>query len=173
MKFHVSSRAYHHGQHDLTLTASRDGVALGRIDFSVYAGVPHIQMIEVAPEARRSGIGRALVQRLQQDYPDVEIEWGAMTPEGGALYDALNFDVQDQPEVMRLQKRLQRVKDRLARYAALADRFFTGRPSDADLARFHQETADWNDLHDLEVRLEQQLEGRVAQKKIIRTPTRA
>lgn len=173
MKFTISSRAYHHGQHDLTLSASRDGRVVGKIDFSVYAGVPHIQMIEVPPEMRRSGIGRALVHRLQQEYPDVEIEWGTMTPEGGALYDALDFDVQDQPEVIRLQKKLHNVKQRLARYAALAERFFTGRPSDADLARFHQETADWNDLHDLETRLEQQLEGRVVQKKIVKTPPRA
>lgn len=83
-------RGYHHGQTDLTFYAfDYDGKKLGRLEFSVYQDRPRIDYIEVLPEARRQGVGRALVNRLQRDYPGIELEWGMTTPEGTALRHAI------------------------------------------------------------------------------------
>lgn len=48
-------------------------------------GTVLIAMIEVPEAERRKGRGTALIQRLQDEFPERRIDWGYMTPEGAAL----------------------------------------------------------------------------------------
>lgn len=75
----------HHGQTDCQLTIHTDTGPVGLLDYSVFDGVPAIQMIHVAPAARRQGYGTRLVCELQRMFPLSEIEWGYLTDDGAAL----------------------------------------------------------------------------------------
>lgn len=75
------------GQKDLMLRATDDGGKLvGYVTWTVYQGVPEIQMIEVHKSARRQGIAMAMVKRIADEYGGYDkIEWSNQTDEGGAL----------------------------------------------------------------------------------------
>jgi GNAT superfamily N-acetyltransferase len=67
------------------------GRRLGYLDYQMITDpqwddqMVEIAMVEVIETERRQGIGLALVERLQQEYPDRQIDWGYLTPEGMAL----------------------------------------------------------------------------------------
>lgn len=90
-KFSVEMRNYSGGQSDLTLRAKVGGTEVGRIDFSEFDGAPAIQMIEVSPEFRRSGYATQMLRELQARYPEQEIDWGMLTPDGARLREAISF----------------------------------------------------------------------------------
>jgi GNAT superfamily N-acetyltransferase len=74
------------------------GKKMGYIDFQSAKGYPvTIAMIEVEPEFQRQGVATALVRRLQQDFPDQELEWGMTTPEGEALRKAIMPEAEGTP----------------------------------------------------------------------------
>lgn len=47
-----------------------------------------IAMVEVQPEARRQGVGMALLERVAKDFPEHKLLFGYTTPEGEALKQA-------------------------------------------------------------------------------------
>lgn len=85
-KVEVLGSAY--GQTDARLTVP--GVE-GRIDYSIFEGRPKINMIEVPEAARRQGNATKLLEALQNQFPDVEIDWGSLTEQGAALYRSTPF----------------------------------------------------------------------------------
>ncbi len=113
----------HHGQLDMVMTAYKGETPVGFINYSIYEDVPHINMIEVMPSQRRQGIATRLLQNLQAQYPHTEIEWGMLTEDGKALYDAVtySFDSEDYAGVMAA---LDEVNRELSVYQGLIDRGF-------------------------------------------------
>ena len=74
------------GQTDGRLLALRDGKPLGFIDWSqTRPDIIHVKMIEVLPEARRQGIGSALMHQLRREFPGAYVDEGYKTDEGAAL----------------------------------------------------------------------------------------
>jgi hypothetical protein len=157
LSFRVEMRGYQHGQSDQTLSAFRDGQYVGHIDYSDYENEPHVQMIEVPKDLRRQGIGTALVQRLQAEYPGVEIDMGGLTDDGSKLLPTIPQTNTANPEHQALTARLEKLRAKEAEYQALADRFHAN-PNEADRARINAISGSWNNLNDVIEKIEQQLQ---------------
>ena len=85
--FRVEYTGSHHGQQDgyiLTGPSAHDKPA-GHLDFSVMGDSVYINMVEVNEHQRRQGYGRALMNKLKEEFPDKKISWGMMTEDGGAF----------------------------------------------------------------------------------------
>ena len=67
VSFSTDVYGYHHGQTDGAVTAwtADKAVLLGRVDFSLFGDKAYVNMIEVKPEFRRKGLGKALLRRLR------------------------------------------------------------------------------------------------------------
>lgn len=89
--FRTEVRGDSHGQTDMTLRMVSGGEELGRIDFAEFEGRPSIQMIEVPEAQRRKGFASEMLRELQRAYPDQEIDWGSLTPDGAKLREATVF----------------------------------------------------------------------------------
>jgi len=76
-------------EHKYRMLAVLDGKNVGGIDYTVYQDEVHIDWIEVSPHMRRKGIGRALVEALEDGWPGASINWGMTTPWGTALRESL------------------------------------------------------------------------------------
>jgi ribosomal protein S18 acetylase RimI-like enzyme len=110
-----------HNQDNMSLTAyapARAGVAggpVGRIDYAMYHGQPHVQMLHVHEAHRRKGIAEALARDLQREYPDTEIDWGMLTPAGAAFLAQLpRHYVLAGGKYAALAKRVQELRQRSA-----------------------------------------------------------
>lgn len=88
-KFNDEMIGAHSGQLDMRLSLKFNGEEVGYIDYVVFEGVPSISMIEVTEKGK--SYGTLLVKKLQEMYPDEEIEWGYTTPEGEALRNSLRY----------------------------------------------------------------------------------
>lgn len=105
--FNTEVRGASHGQMDMTLRMRVDGEDVGRIDFSEFEGTPSIQMIEVPKGQRRKGYATELLRRLQEQYPDKEIDWGSLTPDGAKLRETVTFKdapTEDAPRFKELEE---------------------------------------------------------------------
>lgn len=88
------------------MTAELDGEIIGKIEYSVYNDVPHIQMIETKPEYRRKGVATKLLQELQKEYEGKEIDFGMTTPDGTKLLESITYSVENK----KVAKKLNRIK---------------------------------------------------------------
>jgi hypothetical protein len=163
--FRVESTGSVDGQTDFTLTAEVDGRAVGTLDYSVFNGVPAVQMLSVPEGDRRKGYGRALVQQLQSQFPDSEIDTGMMTDDGAALRAALPTREVADPEVAAQRQRL---AEAIAERTALEQRA-AALESDAEASRrFIGEVGDrWNALHDEIDTLERALQNARDSRRLI------
>ncbi len=93
------STGYASGETYFTMSYTQDGKVVGTVEYGEYAGEPNIKMIEVAPEYRRQGIGKKLLQELQRKYPETEINFGMSTPDGTKLLDAVTYTQTDEQVV--------------------------------------------------------------------------
>lgn len=105
------------GQHNLSLRAHLGGEVVGFLDYSVFRGKAHIDLVEVSPEHRRSGIARDLVDRLYRQFGRRGVEWGWVTESGGALRTSVAQDWrlksrQEKAGMARLKTLLERRKQR-------------------------------------------------------------
>lgn len=158
--------SHHHGQTDIRMSAKLDSVTLGYIDYSVYQGVPHINMIQV--HQKRQGIGTELVKQLQRDFPGVEIQWGSLSGAGAALYNSLEFDLIPNNRVIRKQKLLDQLKDKANYYMQLHKKWESSSKTERDRQEFLNATLDWNDIHDQISDLESELAGEKTHTKLIK-----
>ena len=79
------STGYGYGETYFTMSYTKDGKVVGKLEYGEYEEQPNVKMIEVAPEYRRQGIGTKLLQKLQSKYPGEEINFGMATPDGMKL----------------------------------------------------------------------------------------
>jgi GNAT superfamily N-acetyltransferase len=101
-------RGYHSGQRDMSLIAYLDKNIIGYIDYVDYKGDPSISMIKISDDYKRKGVGKKLIYKLQDMYPDREIDWGMLTDEGNMLYRSLEFieiPIFDEDRYQRLKKK--------------------------------------------------------------------
>lgn len=89
--FKETSRGYHHGQHDLAIVAYNNDDVAGWIDYAVYENEPSIQMIEVKDQYKRLGLAKQMLMKLQNKYPEQEIDWGSLTADGSKLYNSMKW----------------------------------------------------------------------------------
>ena len=167
LSFDEQHHGYGHGQHDLTLVARRSGQIVGAVDFSLYQGEVAIKMIRSAHE--RQGIGSAMMRELQRRYPDQEIEWGSLTAAGAGLYDKLEWDEVEVPEVRAKLDRLAALRKRLDGFQAAVDAFEQGTPSEAARERLMALVEPWNEVQDEFDRLECEIGDLRPMKRLIRT----
>ena len=104
LEFRSECRGAHHGQSDMTLFAELGGVAVGRIEYSVFDDQPQVQWIKVMPEYRRKGIATALAKQLQSEYPNTEIEWSNSTEMGTPFIASLDRDFTPTPNYALMKK---------------------------------------------------------------------
>mgnify|MGYP000650276504 CR=1 FL=1 len=158
------------GQINGTLRASVGGTDGGRLDYTVYDGIPQISMIEVPDAMRRQGIGSDLVRELQRRYPDTEVQWGMMTDAGAALRRALPSVTEDIASVKAQQQELAGAIAQRDELLKVADEFQAiDRPTPAQREAFAARVEPLNDLHDQIMRLQSELDGVRDSKTIIAT----
>lgn len=162
----------HNGQVDGTLRATVDGQPAGYLDYTVYEGRPEISMVEVADEMRRQGIGAELVRELQRKFPDAEVGWGMMTPEGAALREALPKIVQEVASVRAKVSELESATAERTALEARAEEFDqVENPTPEQAAQRQQWFAEaaprWNELHDRIEALESEVRGEPLIKTLI------
>lgn len=156
--FTDETTAAYSGQTNHTLTATLPDGKTGTLEYTVYDGKPQISMIDVPTASRRRGIGRALVQELQRKFPNTEIDWGGLTPDGAALRASLGF--REAPtEAAPLIRELADVR---ATMAMLEEKANAG-------ALTPEEAQEWNGLRDREFELETQIGNDTGVKRLIDT----
>ena len=151
----------HHGQLDMVMTAYMGEKPVGSLQYSLYENIPHISYIEVLPEYRRQGIASRLVRNLQSQYPETEIEWGILTDDGKAFYDALTYSVENEEYTRRKSD----YDDITQEYEEYEQRLNDGgilSPLEAD---------DMDDLSDIQYRLENELAELRPTKTFVRLDT--
>lgn len=161
------------GQTNHLLTATGADGKTGTLEYSVYEGRPSISMISVPESSRRSGIGRALVQQLQREYPGTEIDWGYMTDDGAALRRSLTFVEVETPSAAKFKELEQAIRER-DQLMTIADDFGKLKePTEAQRAEYWKQVEPLNALHDRIYDLEAELQGqsRVARLVDASTPT--
>ena len=138
----------HSGQIDMLMQAVRGELTVGTLRYSIFEGRPHISMIEVLEDYRRQGIATQMLRYLQGQYPNEEIEWGYLTEDGSALYRAV-VDEQPNPEYQKVQTDLEDI-------TRLYDGYVQRMDNGAILSQ--AESADMDELEDIQYRLEKELD---------------
>lgn len=110
----------HHGQIDMRMTAYKGEESVGYLQYSLYEDVPSIMNMETLSPYRRQGIATRLLRQLQAQYPAVEIEWGILTDEGKALYDAVTYSVENE-DYSRAKEDLEDITTKLSNYESILD----------------------------------------------------
>lgn len=139
-----------------TLVAKTPEQQLGYLTYTVYNDVPAITMVWVAPEFRRYKIARKLLKALQELSPDEEIDWGYTTDDGSGLKKSIDFVKRPNRDIIKKTEKLKAIKSKLKQMNYRLEEL--GK-KDPELARkFISSVSDkWNQLHDLEYRLENEL----------------
>ena len=137
----------HSGQIDMEMAVYKGEIPVGSMQYSVYEGIPKISMIEVLPEYRRQGYGTRLLRYLQEQYPDVEIEWGILTEDGKALYDAITFSIEN-PDFIHAKNDLEDIAAEYNKYDSILKN--GGMLSSV-------QSADVDELENIQYRLENEL----------------
>ena len=81
--------AFYCGQMNGVIYAIAGDDFIGQLDWQKYGGDVLIAWIEVDESHRRNGVGSGLVQRLRDEFPDEQINWGYTTTDGTALREHL------------------------------------------------------------------------------------
>lgn len=131
LTFRVENLNYHHGQSDRRLVAYRDRQEVGHIEFSDYQGEPAVKFISVPEQFRRSGVGTAMVQELQRNYPGVEINMGMHTDMGHAMLNSMPQTTTPNDEYAELVKRREQLQAQVDQFQRMADEFHTAPTEEA------------------------------------------
>lgn len=133
---------YYSGEMFAVMTYKENGKVVGALDYSVYEDQPNVKMIEVAPEHRRKGIAKKLLQELQKQYPDTEINFGMSTPDGTKLLENITYTEEDK-EVSSKLARINELQSKLDAYDKGYEDFFNN-----DMEIPDDYASDYNDLDD-------------------------
>lgn len=79
--------AHYSGQDNFVIYAvtGPEQTVEGKLEYAVFEGKAHIAWIEVTPEYQRQGVARQMFEKLQENFPYGEIDWGWLTPSGSKL----------------------------------------------------------------------------------------
>lgn len=169
VEFRDVTRGAYAGQVDQTLIADVGGVQVGKLDYSIFNGIPAIQMVEVESEHRRNGYATELVKQLQRQFSDTEIYWGALTADGAQFRDSLRI----------IEKPSEHAQDFERLNIAIAERdrllsdaeYFNAleNPSQDQIEQHSKQLEPLNNLHDLIYDLESELSNQTATVRLIDT----
>lgn len=169
VEFKDVTRGAYSGQVDQTLIAEVGGFQVGKLDYSIYNGIPAIQMVEVENDHRRLGYATELVKQLQRQFPNTEIEWGELTEDGEKFRDSLRMTEKPSehaPEFERLNIAIAE-RDRLL---SEADNFNALKnPTPEQIETHSNLTEPLNNLHDLISDLENELSNRTQTVRLVET----
>ena len=167
VRFSDDLRGAYGGQTNHTMTASIGGKPAGTVDYSVYDGRPHIDMIKTFPEYQRQGVGTEIARELQRKFPKQEISWGMMTDDGSALFNSLpktKVPSEFADKFAKLTKATTK-RDKLIADASKFDSI--ANPTKAQIEAYRRLTDPLNDLHDEIYALESELMGKAAYRTLI------
>lgn len=100
LDFRNETTGHSHGQTDGRLLALREGKPVGYIDWSqTRKDIVHIRMLEVLPDARRSGVGSALMYQLRREFPGAYVDEGYKTDDGVELVKTIEPSETADPRV--------------------------------------------------------------------------
>lgn len=154
LTFQDTNRGYHNDQADQTLTALVDGKPVGYMEYAVYQDEPSVQWLEVFD--KRKGYGTALLKELQRMYPDVEVDLGMLTDEGGKLIDSMKFNEQPTEYAAKFDELEQLIKER-DKLQQVADDFYAKENhSEEEKQSFMRQMENMNNIHDRIWELEQE-----------------
>ncbi|MCP3945010.1 MAG: GNAT family N-acetyltransferase [Desulfobacteraceae bacterium] len=171
LDFHIEHKDYHSGQNDYTIVAKQDNQTVGYLDYSEYQETPAIQFLQVSRHNRRKGIATELILKLQENYPDMEIKWGQMSQAMYKLYKSIPKLKVPIDKVIAHQEQLKNVRNKLSEYALKAEAFRKiENPTKEQRQTYDEETADWDELHDLDTILEEFYENEPSHKTLIDIP---
>ena len=71
------------------LARGTNGRLAGYIEYSVWMNEVHVKMIQTHKDVRRNGVARSMMKKLQEEYPECEINWGMTTDLGTYLRDGM------------------------------------------------------------------------------------
>ena len=163
------STGYASGETYFTMSYTQDGKVVGTLEYGEYEGAPNVKMVEVAPEYRRQGIGKKLLQELQTKYPDTEIDFGMSTPDGTKLLESITYNVTDEAVVADRQK-LKDLQSELNELQGKLDVLYdTDNLTEAQEAELHKLGDRWTEVYDTIRELEQSLRGKRATKTFVKT----
>lgn len=163
------STGYSYGESYYTMSYTQDGKVVGTLEYGEYEGAPNVKMIEVAPEYRRHGIAKKLMQELQNKYPDTEIDFGMSTPDGTKLLESITYNVTDEAVVADRQK-LKDLQSELNELQSKLDVLYdTDNLTEAQEAELHKLGDRWTEVYDTIRELEAELRGKKATKTFVKT----
>lgn len=169
VEFRDVTRGANSGQVDQTLFAEVGGVQVGKLDYSIFNGIPAIQMVEVESEHRRNGYATELVKQLQRQFSDTEINWGGLTADGAQFRDSLRIiekPSEHAPDFERLNIAIAE-RDRLLSDAEYFNALEN--PSQDQIEQHSKQLESLNNLHDLIYDLESELSNKTATVRLIDT----
>jgi GNAT superfamily N-acetyltransferase len=152
---------HYSGQTNLVLTAKKDGVVVGTIEYTEYRGVPSIGMVTVSQEYRRQGIATQMLRQLQLLYPDVEIGGQDNLTDLGARWNQ-SLPWQDRPNqrYQELAEEKAQLEVEAARLMALYDR------GEVPKEQLGQLGDDLNAVHDRLYQIEEEIHGMKPSRRI-------
>ncbi|WP_455233387.1 ADP-ribosyltransferase-containing protein [Geopseudomonas aromaticivorans] len=137
-----------YGPKDGTLRLLVDGEELGTLDYSDFDGQLFVNMISVAPHARRRGYGRQMMLALQSQHPNTEIQWGVLTQAGAALIASLPTEQVASEHTPAFAELEELRTDLGTREAVIRDYRATAMPTPDQSADFHIACDGLNDLRE-------------------------
>lgn len=150
------STGSHSGQVNITTEAIINGKTVGKLEYNIYDNKPSIEHIEIQPGYRRKGIATQLLQNLQQEYPNIQIEWGSTTLEGTFLKDSITYNIENK-DIIQKQNEINEIDKTLEEYQKKEDNNILTK----------EEAENWNNLYDRKYKLEQEIEGKDTHKNLI------
>jgi GNAT superfamily N-acetyltransferase len=97
LKIWFDYHSYHSGEHFFDAIAEIDGKGVGLLKGGYYKPdeVVSVKWVEVAPEARGKGVGKALYLALLTEFPTGKIDPGGQTPDGVKLWESVRKQIPD------------------------------------------------------------------------------
>lgn len=160
----------HSGQLDAKIEAREDNKLAGYIEYSVYNEKPAIKYIHTEDDFKRQGVATAMLQHLQSLYPDQEIDWGMMTPDGVKLQESSTLKIEN-PKVAEASKKLITEKNAIRKTEEELDRLYEKENLTSEEEQRLQELGDlWDEQHFNIYNLEKELEGKKSYKRMVKMP---
>lgn len=155
----------HSGQVDSRLSLIYDNETVGYVDYTIYEGMPSINMIEVFDKGKK--YGSRLIKKLQSMYPNQELEWGVTTEEGESLRKSMKYKKLD-TEYVDDFNRLEYISNLIRELTTKSEEIWGHDSlSDEDKKHIREISERLNELHDEKYDLESLLYDKKAHKYII------